>query len=172
MEIFEKLGIDGRLLLAQLVNFGILLYLLHRFVYGPILIALQKRAETIEKSLADAKAIDEQLRETRANSADIISSAHREAAVLLERAEQIAEQKRKVALQRTKDEVVAIVTDAKAKIALEKTQMLVDVRTHLAELVITAAQKVIEHSAHKEVPLDVVHTIVTDLSDSPPATRI
>ena len=55
MELLSNLGINGKLLLAQIVNFFILLYILKRFAYKPILKVLDDRKEKIEKGLRDAE---------------------------------------------------------------------------------------------------------------------
>jgi F-type H+-transporting ATPase subunit b len=166
MEILEKLGIDGRLFLAQLVNFGILLYLLHRFVYRPILTVLEKRQATIEKSLADARAIEEQMAETKALSADIMHQAKQEAAALLEHAEQLSEQKRRLGLEKTKEEIGKIVADAKEKIALEREEMVIEARSQVAELVLQATKKVVEQMSGKQISPDVVQKIVNEAKSS------
>ena len=63
MEIFEKLGIDVKLVIAQLVNFFILLYVLKRFAYKPVLKILEDRERKIEKGLKDAQSAEKRLHE-------------------------------------------------------------------------------------------------------------
>src|SRR3989338_5412285 len=55
------LGINAKLLLAQLIHFGIVLLIFWKWIYGPVKAMLQKRQETIEKSLEDAKLFEERL---------------------------------------------------------------------------------------------------------------
>mgnify|MGYP001588456271 CR=1 FL=1 len=63
MELISKLGIDWKLLVAQIVNFFILLFVLYKFAYKPVLEMLEKRSKTIEKGIHDAKASEERLKE-------------------------------------------------------------------------------------------------------------
>ena len=53
MDVFAKLGIDWKLLIAQAVNFGILFLVLRRFAYKPMLDFLENRSAQIDKGLKD-----------------------------------------------------------------------------------------------------------------------
>ena len=124
MEILSKLGIDWKLFVAQLVNFTLLMLVLHRFVYRPILAALQKRTATIEKSIQDAQKVGERLLETEEMQAAILGKAKQEAQNLVAEAEKRAEAKRQALLEKTKAEVASVIADAKRQIASEKEGML------------------------------------------------
>lgn len=166
MEILGKLGIDWKLLVAQLVNFGLLLLILHRFVYKPLLGVLEKRASTIEKSLADARAIEERLKEAEQSKSDILIKARQEAAVLMEEVARLAEQRRVTALEKAKQEVAQVIEDAKAEIAREKQAMLSKAKEQFGELVVKAAQVVIQHGLDKEIPADLVEKVVSKAKQS------
>ncbi len=64
MQIFSTLGIDWKLLLAQLINFAILIGVLGYFVYTPILRLLDERRERVKKAMDDARHIEQQRKET------------------------------------------------------------------------------------------------------------
>ncbi|MBI4239732.1 F0F1 ATP synthase subunit B [Candidatus Uhrbacteria bacterium] len=159
MEILEKLGIDWRILIAQIVNFGVLLFVLHRFLYKPVLAILQKRADTIEKSLGDARALEERLKASELAGKELIKNAKREAAGLLEDAHKLAEQKRASALKKAKEEVERFVVDAREKIAIEKEQSLREAREYFADLVLQASKAVLEESVQEPSPATVKKVI-------------
>ncbi len=60
-ELVEKLGLDWKLLLAQGVNFGIILVVLRVTAYKPIMKLLEARRKKIEQGLVDAKAAKDML---------------------------------------------------------------------------------------------------------------
>ena len=62
-ELIQNFGLDWRLLLAQAVNFFILLFLLKRFAYGPILNALKTRKTKIEEGIRFGKEAEKRLGE-------------------------------------------------------------------------------------------------------------
>lgn len=64
MEIFNQFGINPILLLAQIVNFIVLLFILKKFMFKPILKVLGERRQKIEESLKNAEEIEKRLAET------------------------------------------------------------------------------------------------------------
>lgn len=64
MEILNQFGVNPILLAAQVVNFLILLFILKRFLYKPILQVLEQRKQKIEESLKNAEEIEKRLQET------------------------------------------------------------------------------------------------------------
>ena len=161
MEILSKLGIDGRILLAQAVNFCLLLFILRHFLYKPVLPMLEKRTSTIEKSLADARELGERLKASELSCKEMIAKAKREAAALLDDAQKLAEQRRASALKKAKEEVEHIVDDAREKIAIEKEQSLRDAREHFADLVLAASKAVLEEGMEKEFSPTAVRTVMS-----------
>jgi len=75
MEILTRFGIQPTLLLAQIVNFTIILFLLKRFFYKPIVKILHDRQKKIEESLKNADLIEEKLTQTEEKTAKILEEA-------------------------------------------------------------------------------------------------
>src|SRR3990167_6839778 len=86
MDIFENFGIQPTLLFAQIVNFVIILYLLKRFFYKPILKVLDERKKKIEESLRNADLIETKLQKTDENSKKIIADSQIQAQNLIQNA--------------------------------------------------------------------------------------
>ena len=75
MEILRNFGIQPTLLLAQIVNFTIILFVLKKFFYKPITKALDDRKKRIEESLKNADEIEARLKKTAEKTAQILESA-------------------------------------------------------------------------------------------------
>src|SRR3989338_5763860 len=86
MEILKNFGIQPTLLLAQIVNFLIILFLLKKFFYKPIVKALEDRKKRIEESLTNAQSIEEKLQKTEEQSKQILDQAQTRAQVLINEA--------------------------------------------------------------------------------------
>lgn len=101
MDAFAKLGIDGWSILLYLVNFGILLLVMRRFVYRPLLSFIDSRREMIAESVAEAEALrkefaqatedhnrqsEVQMTELRTRTEEIKRNAQEEANKLVESA--------------------------------------------------------------------------------------
>ncbi len=91
MEFLGKLGIDWKLLIAQIVNFGILLYLLTRFLYKPIIARIEKDEAELEK----AKTAEEKMQKEKENLQKEISKMKKNTKTqgqeTIEQAEKVAE---------------------------------------------------------------------------------
>lgn len=142
----EALGISGLALLAQIVNFIIILFLLNRFAIGPITRILAERRERIEQGIKDA----EQAKADRANAEQerlaALSDARREANDILARAQKVAQETRDADIAATREELERLRTRASEEIAAEKSRALAELRGEVADLALAAAGKVVRET--------------------------
>ena len=89
-ELIRHFGIDWKLLLAQAVNFLILLVVLKKFAYGPILKILKKRKDEIEKGLKFTKEAGERLEQIGEEKEAVLKEARGEALGIVSQAENTA----------------------------------------------------------------------------------
>jgi len=143
MEIFAKLGIDGRLLIAQLVNFVILFTALTFLLYKPLIGVLEKRQKKIVESLKNAERIGEELRSAEDKSLAVVSAARVEAGKIMSAANAAAEAVRAGAVEKARAEVALIIAGGKSQLAAERDLMVNEVRAVAAELVASATEKII-----------------------------
>src|SRR3989344_8153511 len=78
-DLFHQLGVDWKLLLSQAVNFAILLFVLTRFVYRPLLKIMKERRDVIEKGLKGAEEARVRLQEIESERASKLATADRQA---------------------------------------------------------------------------------------------
>ena len=90
MELLNSLGINAKLLIAQIVNFLILLFVLYKFAYGPVLRMLDERTKKIEKGMKDAEASGKKLEEIAAKEKGILDEAKNQAKEIVKRSEDAA----------------------------------------------------------------------------------
>ena len=149
-ELISKLGIDWRLLIAQIVNFLILLGILYKFLYKPVLAMLEKRTATIEKSLEDAKKIEENLKAAEAARDAKIMEAREESRKIVEKARGLAEAQSNEIVAKGKAAVEAVVKQSKEHIVAEKTKMLEDAKGKISELVFAATEKILREKLNEK----------------------
>lgn len=65
MDAFANLGIDAWGIVLYLGNFGVLLWLMHRFVYKPLIKTVDKRRETIKENIEEAENLRAELQEAK-----------------------------------------------------------------------------------------------------------
>ncbi len=143
MELFAKLGIDWRLLIAQLVNFVILFTALTFLLYKPLIAALDKRRAKVIESLVNAEKIGEELKRAGAESERIVAASQIEAARISAEAAKQADAARLAAVEKTRAEVAGIIASGKAQLGAERDAMMSEVRRAAAELISSATEKVI-----------------------------
>jgi len=149
-ELMTKLGIDWRLFIAQLVNFAVLIAVLYRFAYKPVLTLLEKRRVRIEKSLEEAARIEAESARMEQLKMQKVDDAKREAQQVLEDAAKKAEAVKQATLATTRVESEKIVLKAKAQIAHERGELLKGVQSEAAELVASAVEKVLKEKMDGE----------------------
>lgn len=136
-------GLFADRFVAQLVNFAIVLFILWRWVYKPLLKVMDERTSKIEKSLADARAIEEERKQLEVTKAAEITRAKDEARLILEQAAQKANAIAQMLQERAKKEVEDIVVAARTGIAVERETMRADLRKETLALAAMIAQKVL-----------------------------
>ncbi|MDD5109834.1 MAG: F0F1 ATP synthase subunit B [Patescibacteria group bacterium] len=149
-ELVTKLGLDWRLLLAQVVNFGILVAVLTWAVYKPLLKVMAERRGKIERGLSDAEKAAQQLKEFEGFKQEQLTAFKRQADAILAEASRLSDATKKEAAARATEQAAKIVQQAKVAIAAEKEQMLRDLQGELSDVVVAAAAKVIPGNLSSE----------------------
>src|SRR3974377_1127141 len=85
-EIARTFGVDWAHLIAQIISFGIVCILLHRYAYRPVLAMLAARREEIAQGLANAEKIKAELAKTEAQRQEVMAQANAQATKLIEEA--------------------------------------------------------------------------------------
>jgi len=139
----EKLGIDARWFLSQLINFTVLLFILQRFLYKPMLDMLEKRKERIRESMDYAERVKKESERAEADYQKKIEESRREAQEIITRATQQAERAREEVLAKAREEAREIKNKAMADVEYERKRVMADLRTEVADLAILAAGRVL-----------------------------
>ncbi len=143
MEVLAKLGVDWKLLLAQAVNFVVLLWVLRRYAYQPMLDFLEKRTDRIEKGLKDAEAAQAKLLEMEVKEKEVLVAAHTEAKAIITRAEESAKKRDAERSLETEAKVKRLLEEATEKIREEKDKALSGAKAEISELVILSVEKIL-----------------------------
>ncbi len=156
----DKLGLNLPGLVVQFVNFGILLFILWRFVLPPVQRMLDERRHRIEESLAAAERMRAQATETERMLEEQREEGRRQAQQIIGEAQTIARRIEEEAKTRAGHEAEALLTRARTEIQLERDQAIADLRREFADITVSAAEKVINQSldrqAHRRLIDDVL----------------
>jgi F-type H+-transporting ATPase subunit b len=138
-----QLGINLGLFLLQVLNFIIVLILLYKWAYTPILNMLAKRRAVIAQGLEDARIAAEARANAEAEARQIIAKAQSEAAERVREATQRAEAVALEVKNEAEGDAVKIREEALTDSAVERERLLGDLRGQVAALAMAAAQKLI-----------------------------
>lgn len=125
--------IDWFTVLAQIVNFLILVFLLHRFLYNPILNAMAQREQRIADDLEAAERKRREAREEIESYQQKKAELDEKRQELLRQAEEDAEEKRRDLLQKARTETEEIRTRWQRAIEQEKESFLADLRRRVSQ---------------------------------------
>ncbi len=143
LQIFDLFGLDLRFLLAQIVNFGIVAFLLYKFAFKPVLATIEERQKKISDGLQYAEEMKIKLADAEKEHAATLQKAQQEAQSILGEARETAKlylDKQTEAAAGKSEEIIA---KAKEAIELERNKMLTEVRGEVVRLVIDTTSKVL-----------------------------
>lgn len=140
--LLGKFGLNGELFAAQALNFVIILLVMWRWVYRPLMRKMDDRAKRISQGLEFSKEADERLKNARAESERVINAARAEARTILEQTTVKAETLRREKMTQAKAEIEKVIAEAKEQIKSERAAAYVTLKQDLAQLVALATAKV------------------------------
>jgi len=139
----EALGIDWKLLIAQVVNFIILLILLTKFLYKPIVKMLDNRADKIESGLKAAEKSQQDLKKADVESEKIREKAYKEANEILAGAKTEASDEAKKIVAKAEAQAEEIRKYAAEEALSSKDKAMKSAKGELSNLVTLALGKII-----------------------------
>lgn len=137
---------DPGLFIWTIVTFLVLLALLSRYAWKPLLASLQARQERIAQSLDEAKRAHEEMERVRLESAEIIRQAHVEASAIVSASRTDAERVREDTKQKARAEAAAIIAAAERQIEAAAVRARDEVRREAVELSVAIASKLIRRN--------------------------
>lgn len=139
----EKLGINWGLLIAQLFNVILVLWLLSAFLYKPVLNMLNERTRRIQESLNESEKLKAQLADARKDNEAELARARQEAAAIIAQAQERAKSQELEIIAQARQEADRIRVDAREQAVQEREQLLRDLKDQVADLVTATATRVL-----------------------------
>jgi F-type H+-transporting ATPase subunit b len=150
-DLFHNLGIDWRFLIAQLVNFTILFFVLKKFLYRPIIGVLEKRRREIEETDKKTREIREIFQRAENERNEILKEARKEAMSIIAKAEIAAKEKAEKIIEAGRQEAAIIVSEGRKKLDEEKMRIISEAKMEIGSLVALAVEKAINEGARREL---------------------
>jgi F-type H+-transporting ATPase subunit b len=140
---------DPGLFIWTIVTFLVLVALLAKFAWRPLLEALERRQATIAKALDDAQKARLELERLQRESADMMAAARVEAEAIVSRSRADAAQLNEELKQKARAEAANIVKNAEKQIQMETARALQQIRSEAVDLSVTIASKILQRNVSK-----------------------
>lgn len=150
-------------LFAQAVTFAALIWFTARFVWPPLLAAIEKRQKEIADGLAAAERGRGELEQASKRSAEAIDEARQRASDIIAQAEKRASEIVDAAKQSAKTEGDRIVAGARAEIDQEVNRAKEELRQQVATLAIAGAEKILRKEIDAKAHAAMLNTIANEL---------
>jgi len=156
------LGINLPTLLAQIINFAILLGLMYLVAYKPIMRMFDERSRKIRESMEQTEFIKEQAVHAEGEAEKRIEEAAKEGQEVVVRAVRTGEEVRREAQQEARQEAESLIARARMEIQRERDDAIDELRKEFADLTILAASKVIDRSLDKEAHRQLIDKVLKE----------
>lgn len=163
MELLQQLGIDWRLLIGQMVNFIILLLVLNHFLYRPMLKILKEREESIKKSIADGRKIEEEMLAMEKAKIQTVQNANIEAQNIIKEAKTKADVEKDKIINVARQEAEKIMQETHIKTANLSKKVQQDIIEELIDVVIGATEKVLAKKITKKTDQELIKQAIQSI---------
>lgn len=140
--IINTFHIDWKIIIAQVINFGIVFVVLYVYALKPLSKLMAERSEKIAKGITDAKSNANVLNQTQKEYEETLRQARAEAQKVFEEGKKEALVKKEKMLSDAKIEVNTMIENGKKALEAEKVKMVDEAKNELASLAILAAEKI------------------------------
>jgi F-type H+-transporting ATPase subunit b len=158
---------DPGLFIWTILTFLVLVGLLAKFAWRPLLQALEARQQTIAKSLEEAQRARQELERIQRESAQMMAQARVEAEGVIARSRADAEALREELKQKARTEAASIVKNAERQIQLETARAVQQIRAEAVDLSVAIASKILKRQVSKEDNLALIEETLKQVENQP-----
>ncbi len=142
--------LDPGLFLWTILTFLVLLGVLAKFAWNPLLKMLRDREEFIRSSLDDAEKARAELERLNSEGEDIVNKARSEAQTILSESKAAASKLKDETLNAAKAQAKSILSDAEKQIRIEKDKAIEEIKSEVVDLSLSVATKLIKKNISRE----------------------
>ncbi|HWR38014.1 MAG TPA: F0F1 ATP synthase subunit B [Patescibacteria group bacterium] len=152
-------------LIAQIINFLILVAILTKFAYKPLMKALADRQARIAEDLTAAEEEKKAAEQLKREYLDQLAQARVHAQEIVEKATKLAEQAREDILRESREENARLLKAAQEEIAREHEQAIKELKAEVVNIAMMAATKIVAHNLDEQANAALVHDFIEKLGE-------
>lgn len=150
-------------ILGQAIAFVLFVWFCMKYVWPPVMKAIEKRQQTVAENLASAERAREELAQARTDMNEQVENAKKEAQRVIEQASRQRAQILEEAKAEAERERARILAQAQAEIEDERRRARDELRKQVAGLAVAGAEKIIERSVDEAANNDIIDKLVAEL---------
>lgn len=158
----SELGLNLPVLVAQLVNFFLLLVILRIFLYRPIMDMLDRRSQRIREGIDAADESKKHAAQAEEEVAQQLDEARRQGQTLVAQAQETANRVQEESREQARREGDVLLERARSEIQLERDQAIAELRREFADLTVSAAEKVINQSLDRDAHRRLIDEVLAE----------
>jgi len=160
----DLLSPDSGTIFWTILTFILLLLVLKKYAWKPILKTLEDRENKIKVALYQAEQDQKEAAKLLEEQRQLLERAKKESSQIISDSQKSAELTRKEILQQARSEADRLLERAKQEINLSKEAAIEDIKQYAADIAFLAAQKVVGETLSKEQHLNLVEKYIKELS--------
>jgi len=157
------LTLEPGMIIWTFITFGLLLLILKKVGWKPLLDALEKREERIHSDIQRAEHAREESEKLMAEHKKMMTAAELEARKVIVEARKLAEKMKEDIVESANEQARQMTTQAQAEIQREKATALAQLRSEVADLAIAAAGKILKETLDEDRNRKIVDEFITEL---------
>ncbi len=161
----KELGLNLTDLLWQLIAFGLLVFLLYKLLYRPVLKMLDERSERIRQSMEDSAKAREMAEKAQEEFEKRVLEARKEGQDIITQANKMSEQLRQEILEQARSEAEQLIQKERQSMTQEREQAMAELQKQVADLSIRIAQKVIGQALDEGTQRKLIADVLSDMGD-------
>jgi F-type H+-transporting ATPase subunit b len=158
------LDVNPGLMIWTVITFIILLLILKKVAWKPILTALDKRESDIRESLAQAEKAKEDAKKILEENQANLAKAEEESKKIIDQSRTYAESLKEQLIKESKEQAKKIVDDASSEIQRKKDAAFEELKGQIAEIAVNAAEKIIRESLDAQKSKQVIDKYLNDVN--------
>ena len=160
MKIFE---LNPGLFLWSLFTFLVLLAVLYKFAFNPLMRVQKARQDSIHQAIHEAESLRDEAQELLANYKKQLAEAREEAAAIVDRARKAGESTRTEVIEEARAQAEATLAKARQQIERDTNQALQRIREEVADLTVSATEKVARKTLTGEDQLRLIREAINEI---------
>lgn len=158
------LSVNGGLAFWTVVTFILLVFLLTKFAWKPILSALKQREDAIKDSLEQAEKAKEEARQILAANQNNLAKAEEESKKIIEESRQFADNLKEQMLKESREQSQKLIADAADEIERKKNAAFDELKNQIADISVKAAEKILKENLDAEKNKKLVDKYLSDIN--------